>query len=70
MHGVPYRQLSNAEKCRAGMEVVRAISQKINICNPVFIDNRESVTSIGKVPGQIINLYVNPEDRKLRVEHE
>ena len=70
MHGVPYRQLSNAEKCRAGMEVVRAISQKINICNPVFIDNRESVTSIGEVPGQIINLYVSPEDRKLRVEHE
>lgn len=70
MHGVPYRQLSNAEKCRAGMEVVRAISEKMHLCNPVFVDNRESITDIGKAPGQIINLYVSPEDRKLRVEHE
>ena len=69
MHGVPYRQLSNAEKCRAGMEVVRAISEKMHLCNPVFVDNRESITDIGKAPGQIINLYVSPEDRKLRVEH-
>lgn len=70
MHGVPYRQLSNAEKCRAGMEVVRAISDKMHFCNPVFVDNRESITDIGNAPGQIINLYVSPEDRKLRVENE
>ena len=70
MHGVPYRQLSNAEKCKAGMEVVRAISDKMHFCNPVFVDNRESITDIGKAPGQIINLYVSPEDRKLRVEYE
>lgn len=70
MHGVPYRQLSNAEKCRAGMEVVRAISDKMHFCNPVFVDNRESITDIGNAPGQIINLYVSPEDRKLRVEYE
>lgn len=70
MHGVPYRQLSNAEKCRAGMEVIRAISLKRGFTNPVFIDNRESVTEIGEIPGQLINLYVSPNDKELRISYE
>lgn len=69
MHGVPYRQLSNAEKCKAGMDVIDAISSRLNICNPVFIDNRESITSIETLGEyQLINLYVNPCDKTLRVE--
>ena len=68
LHGVPYRQLSNAEKCRAGMEVIRAIGSRLNLHNPVFVDNRESVTDIGAWDGQLINLYVSPEDEKLRIE--
>lgn len=68
LHGVPYRQLSNAEKCRAGMEVIRAISSRLDLHNPVFVDNRESVTSIGEWNGQLINLYVSPKDKVLRVE--
>ena len=69
MHGVPYRQLSNAEKCKAGMDVIDAISSRLNICNPVFIDNRESITSIETFGEyQLINLYVSPEDKTLRVE--
>lgn len=70
MHGVPYRQLSNAEKCMAGMEVVRAISSMRDIQNPVFIDNREGITEIGDTPGQVVNLIVSPEDKKLRIEVE
>lgn len=70
MDGVPYRQLSNAEKCHAGMEVARAISNKLNLHNPVFIDNREGITDIGEWDGQVINLFVSPEDKELRVEHE
>lgn len=68
LEGVPYRQLSNAEKCRAGMEVIRAISSRLDLHNPVFVDNRESVTDIGAWNGQLINLYVSPEDKLLRVE--
>lgn len=69
MHGVPYRQLSNAEKCKAGMDVIDAISCKLGICNPVFVDNRESITSIETLGEyQLINLYVNPYDKALRVE--
>lgn len=69
MHGVPYRQLSNAEKCKAGMDVIDAISSRLNICNPVFIDNRESITHIEPFGDyQIINLYVSPKDDVLRIE--
>lgn len=69
MHGVPYRQLSNAEKCKAGMDVIDAISGHFDICNPVFIDNRESITHIDPFGEyQIINLYVSPKDDVLRIE--
>ena len=69
MHGVPYRQLSNAEKCKAGMDVIDAISGRLDICNPVFVDNRESITSIETLGEyQLINLYVSPEDKTLRIE--
>lgn len=69
MHGVPYRQLSNAEKCKAGMDVIDAISGRLNICNPVFVDNRESITTIETLGEyQLINLYVSPEDTTLRIE--
>lgn len=69
MHGVPYRQLSNAEKCKAGMDVIDAISGRLNICNPVFVDNRESITAIETLGEyQLINLYVSPEDTTLRIE--
>lgn len=69
MHGVPYRQLSNAEKCKAGMDVIDAISSRLNICNPVFIDNRESITSIETFGEyQLINLFVSSEDKALRIE--
>lgn len=70
MHGVPYRQLSNAEKCRAGMVVVRTISEKMHLQNPVFIDNRESITDIGEAPGQVINLIVNPDYEEVTVRYE
>lgn len=69
MHGVPYRQLSTAEKCKAGMDVIDAISGHLDICNPVFIDNRESISFIDTLGDyQTINLFVSPKDTTLRVE--
>lgn len=68
MHGVPYRQLSFAERNIAGIEVIKVISEKRNLDNPLFIDNRESITEIPQAPGQVINLIVSPEDKVLRVE--
>lgn len=69
MHGVPYRQLSFAEKHIAGMEIIRVIADKLNLDNPVFIDNRESISQLPEAPGQLINLIVSAEDRRLKIEH-
>lgn len=69
MHGVPYRQLSFAEKHIAGMEIIRVIADKLNLDNPVFIDNRESISQLPEAPGQLINLMVSAEDRRLKIEH-
>lgn len=68
MHGVPYRQLSFAEKHIAGMEIIRVIADKLNLDNPVFIDNRESISQLPEAPGQLINLIVSAEDRRLKIE--
>lgn len=69
MHGVPYRQLSFAEKHISGMEIIRVIADKLHMDNPVFIDNRESISALPDAPGQLINLIVSASDRRLRVEH-
>lgn len=69
MHGVPYRQLSFAEKHIAGMEIIKVISNKMNIANPVFIDNRESISHLPEAPGQLINLIVSAENRRLKIEN-
>lgn len=69
MHGVPYRNLSFAEQHVAGMDIINTISKFYNMSNPLFIDNRESITSLPEGQGQIINLIVNDADKVLRVEH-
>lgn len=70
MHGVPYRNLSFAERHIAGMDVIKTISKAYGYANPVFIDNRESITNLPEPPGQVINLVVSAEDKKLRIVKE
>lgn len=69
MHGVPYRQLSFAEKHIAGMEIIKVIADKMHMDNPIFIDNRESISQLPEAPGQLINLIVSANDRRLRIEN-
>lgn len=70
MDGVPYRNLSFAEKHIAGMEIIRVISEKRNFKNPVFIDNRESIINLPPAPAQVINFIVSEKDKELRIEHD
>ena len=70
MDGVPYRNLSFAEKHIAGMEIIRVISEKRNFKNPVFIDNRESIINLPPAPAQVINFIVSDKDKELRIEHD
>lgn len=66
--GVPYESLNNAKKLQAGLDVIAALSRLYDVSAPIWIDNRESVTEIPAVDAQIINLYVSPADKALRIE--
>lgn len=67
VNGVPFASLNHAAKVNAGLDIINTISQIYGVSAPVFVDNRESVTSILDIDSQIINLVVSPEDKSLRV---
>jgi len=64
---VTYTSANNAGRVNAGLDIINAFSIANQISAPVFIDNRESVTAIQNMTSQIINLYVSPTDKELRV---
>ena len=66
--GIIYSDLNNAKKIQAGLDVIYALQQLYQIKAPIFIDNRESVTSIPENGTQIINMFVSKEDKELRIE--
>lgn len=66
--GVPYSSLNSASKLQAGLDVINSLSDLYGISAPIWIDNRESVSEIPEVNAQVINLYVSPADRELRIE--
>lgn len=70
MNGVPYRNLSTAEKIIAGIDVINAISFARKVSNPIFIDNRESVVQLPECPEQVVNLIVSGADKEIRVVRE
>ena len=66
--GVPYSSLNSAAKMQAGLDVIAALSKLYDVSVPVWLDNRESVSDIPDIDGQVINLFVSAEDKELRVE--
>ncbi|MBP7398206.1 MAG: AAA family ATPase [Chitinophagales bacterium] len=68
MNGVPYHSVNTAGRIQAGIDIINTLSEHYNVFAPIFIDNRESVTSIPETNSQIINLIVSPADKVLRVE--
>lgn len=68
VNGVPYSSLNNAAKLQAGLDVIDSLSKLYGISAPIWIDNRESVSEIPEVNAQVINLYVSPMDKVLRIE--
>lgn len=66
--GVPYSSLNSAAKLQAGLDVINSLSELYGISVPIWIDNRESVSEIPGVNAQVINLYVSPTDKELRIE--
>jgi DNA repair protein SbcC/Rad50 len=64
---VPFPDANNAGKINAGLDIINRLSQHYSVQCPVFIDNRESVTSLINTDTQLVNLIVSLDDKKLRV---
>ncbi len=57
-NGVPYSALNNAKKINVGLKMIDVLCAINNVIAPIFIDNRESVSQIEEMKGQVINLIV------------
>lgn len=66
--GVPYPNLNNGSKINIGLDVTRTLSEHFDFEPPIFIDNKEAVTSLIDVNAQVIALVVSEKDKKLRIE--
>ena len=64
--GVPFADVNTAGKINAALEIIKVFSGRTGIYYPIFIDNRESVTTIIDVGTQIINLKVS-DDEELKI---
>ena len=66
--GVPFSDLNSAATINAGLDIINAISRVHDMCAPIFIDNRESVTSIISTDAQVISLIVDADCKTLDIE--
>jgi len=66
--GVPYPSLNNAGRIQAGLDIIKTLSSHHNFSPVVFIDNRESITRIPDMDGQVISLVVSEPDKTIRIE--
>lgn len=64
--GVPYStNLNTAARINAGLDVINALTKHNGITAPIWIDNRESITSLIPVQSQIINLVKDENYKEL-----
>ena len=66
--GVPFSDLNSAARINAGLDIINAICRKYDMCAPIFIDNRESVTRIVHTESQVINLIVDADATSLDIK--
>lgn len=64
---VPFPIANNAARINAGLEIIAALSEHLNLKMPVFVDNAESITHLVSSDLQIIALVVSEDDKELRV---
>lgn len=67
INGVPFSDANTASKINAGIDIINTLCEFYNVSAPIIIDNRESVVKLIDSPSQIVNLFVSPEDKKLRI---
>lgn len=69
VNGVPYSTQNNAMQVAMGLDIINTISLHEGVYAPIFIDNRESVTSIPVIEAQIINLVVDSTQPVLTIKY-
>lgn len=67
-NGTLYRDMSNSERIRAGLDIIRTLSGYYGVSCPLFIDNREAITELPDMDCQVISLIVSPDDTVLRMQ--
>lgn len=67
--GVKIANTNTAQKIQAGLEIINVLSQKAKVYAPIFIDNRESITTIPQMNCQIINL-IKTTDNEINISYE
>lgn len=65
--GKPFSALNTEAKLNAGLDILNGLSNFYQINVPILIDNRESITEILPVKSQVINFFVSPADKVIRV---
>lgn len=68
INGVPFSTANTASKLNAGIDIVNTLSEHLQVNAPIFLDNRESVTDIIESKSQLVNLFVDANEKQLRVE--
>lgn len=63
--GVPFSTKSTSEQINMGLDIINAICTKYELSAPIFIDNRECITSLLPMKSQIINLKVDENHKSL-----
>jgi len=68
INGVPFSDANTEGKINAGLDIINVFSKHYKIKVPIIIDNRESVSKILEVEGQVINLFVDSNYKTLTVK--
>lgn len=64
--GRPYETaLSGGEKIKAGLDIIKTMSEHFQMLSPVFIDNAESITDMPGLDTQTIELRASEEHEEL-----
>lgn len=67
--GKPYSAMNKALQMNVGIDIVNALNLHYGILAPIFIDNRESITTLIASQSQIVNLIVEKECETLTIQN-
>lgn len=64
--GIPFDDLNNAKRINAGIDIINAICNAMDMTAPIVIDNAEALNDIISTKSQLVRLVVS-EDNNLRI---